>query len=137
MSETKRSKLPVRDAAAVSGTPPTFECGTLVDLYAEATRLRVEGSSEEHPGRTTKMLVKHTEFKIVLVAMRAGNTWEEHETDARIIVQPIFGHIRFRTPESSFDLREGQILVLNPGVSHDVSALEESAFLLTLSSVIS
>jgi len=79
------------------------------------------------------MLVKHPEFRIVLIMMNSGSRWTEHKTNSRIAVQPLRGHIRFLTPGGNFDLREGQLLTLDPGVPHSVESLEESAFLLTLS----
>jgi hypothetical protein len=42
-----------------------------VDLNQEIARLQAEASSEES-GRKSKMLVKHPEFRIVLVTMRAA-----------------------------------------------------------------
>lgn len=104
-----------------------------VDLSQEIDRLQVEASSEEL-GRKTKMLVKHPEFRIVLVTMRAGTRWEDHKTNARIGLQVLRGDIRFHTATGTFDLRSGQLLTLAPSIVHSVDALEESAFLLTLSS---
>jgi quercetin dioxygenase-like cupin family protein len=104
-----------------------------VDLSQEIDRLQVEASSEEL-GRKTKMLVKHPEFRIVLITMRAGSRWEDHKTNARIGLQVLRGDIRFHTATGTFDLRSGQLLTLAPSIVHSVDALEESAFLLTLSS---
>ncbi|MFL6314217.1 MAG: hypothetical protein ACJ71U_16015 [Terriglobales bacterium] len=42
-------------------------------------------------------------------------------------------HIRFQIPNGTVDLRPGQLLTLAPSVMHSVDALEETAFLLTLS----
>ena len=103
-----------------------------IDLNQEITRLQAEASSEES-GRKSKMLVKHPEFRIVLITMRTGSRWEDHKTKARICLHVLRGDIRFHTSNGQFDLRPGQLLTLAPGVVHSVDALEESAFLLTLS----
>ena len=110
-----------------------LEAVTLVDLDEEILRLRKDASTREEAGHRTKMLVKHPEFRIVLITMNSGSQWLEHKTNSRIAVQPLQGHIRFLTPGGNFDLREGQLLTLDPGVPHSVESLEESAFLLTLS----
>ena len=104
-----------------------------VDLNREIARLQAEASSEES-GRKSKMLVKHPEFRIVLITMRAGSRWEDHKTNARICLHVLRGDIRFHTANGRFDLRPGQLLTLAPDIVHSVDALEESAFLLTLSS---
>lgn len=104
-----------------------------VDLNREIARLQAGASSEES-GRKSKMLVKHPEFRIVLITMRAGSRWEDHKTNARICLHVLRGDIRFHTANGRFDLRPGQLLTLAPSVVHSVDALEESAFLLTLSS---
>jgi quercetin dioxygenase-like cupin family protein len=104
-----------------------------IDLNQEITRLQAEASSSEESGRKSKMLVKHPEFRIVLITMRTGSRWEDHKTSSRICLHVLRGHIRFHTANGAFDLRPGQLLTLAPGVVHSVDALEESAFLLTLS----
>jgi quercetin dioxygenase-like cupin family protein len=103
-----------------------------VDLNQEIARLQAEASSEES-GRKSKMLVKHPEFRIVLVTMRAASRWEDHKTNARIGLHVLRGDIRFHTANGTFELRPGQLLTLAPSIVHSVDALEESAFLLTLS----
>jgi quercetin dioxygenase-like cupin family protein len=103
-----------------------------IDLNQEITGLQAEASSEES-GRKSKMLVKHPEFRIVLITMRTGSRWEDHKTNARICLHVLRGHIRFHTANGAFDLRPGQLITLAPGVVHSVDAVEESAFLLTLS----
>jgi mannose-6-phosphate isomerase-like protein (cupin superfamily) len=42
------------------------------------------------------------------------------------------GHIRLKLPDRTVDLRSGQLLVLGLGLPHDVEAMEDSAFVLTL-----
>ena len=103
-----------------------------IDLNQEITRLQAEASSEES-GRKSKMLVKHPEFRIVLITMRTGSRWEDHKTNARICLHVLRGDVRFHIANDAFDLRPGQLITLAPGVVHSVDAVEESAFLLTLS----
>jgi len=42
------------------------------------------------------------------------------------------GHIRVRAQGRTFELRSGGLLALDQGLPHDVEAIEESAFVLTI-----
>ena len=84
-------------------------------------------------GHNSKTLVKQPDFRIVLIALKKGGHLEEHKADGRISIQTISGHIRLRILEQSVDLPAGQLLALDRGLRHDVEALEESSFLLTIS----
>jgi hypothetical protein len=44
----------------------------------------------------------------------------------------LFRHIRMHADGKLFDLPQGKILVLDRAITHDVEAIEESAFLLTV-----
>jgi len=65
--------------------------------------------------------------------MKAKTRIEEHHADGRISVQTIAGLIRMRVTGKDFDLPVGHLLALDHEVRHDVEALEDSAFLLTIS----
>lgn len=100
------------------------------DLAAELQRLLQDDAGQR--GASSITLVKHPDLRLVLIALRHGQTMSEHRANARITVHVLQGWIRFRLPERIEDLRPGQILVLDTGLVHDVHALEDSAFLLTL-----
>ena len=110
-----------------------FGCGRFIDLNAEIDRLQADSSIKEESGHRTKMLLKNPEFRIVLICMRASSRWDDHQTKARIFVKVLRGRIRFHTPDGTVDLSPDQLFVLDPGIVHSVDALDESAFLLTLS----
>ena len=58
----------------------------------------------------------------------------EHRAEARISIQALVGRIRLHLPERQpLELSAGQLLALDCGMPHDVEALEESAFLVTVS----
>lgn len=79
------------------------------------------------------MLVKHTGLRVALVVMKAGNEWKEHKTPSRIAIQPVSGRVRFQLPDREVTVGAGVLLVLDSNVPHSVEALEDAAFLLTLS----
>lgn len=77
---------------------------------------------------------KYPDFRIVLVLMKAATHMAEHRAEARISIQALVGRIRLHLREQEpLELSAGQLLALDCGMPHDVEALEESAFLLTVS----
>jgi len=57
---------------------------------------------------------------------------EPDENPGRISVQTLDGHIRMHAGDRTFDLVKGKVLVLDHAVPHDVEAIADSAFLLTV-----
>jgi quercetin dioxygenase-like cupin family protein len=100
------------------------------DLNAEIEGLRKENAWQG--GRNSKTLVKHTDFRVVLTVLKAGARLHEHKAAGRISVQAVAGHIQMHVEEKVFDLPAGHLLALERAIPHDVEALEDSAFLLTI-----
>jgi quercetin dioxygenase-like cupin family protein len=108
---------------------PILQC----DLLEEIQSLHKEDAWLQGTGPSSKTLVKHSDLRIVLLALKKNMSMHEHKTAARISVQTLAGHIRLRLPDRTVELAAGQLLVLDQCVPHDVEAGEDSAFLLTLS----
>jgi quercetin dioxygenase-like cupin family protein len=103
------------------------------DLGHEVAELRREDSWERESGRSSKTLAKYSDFRIVLVCMKAGSHMNDHKAEARISIQPLRGKILLHVPDQkSVELLAGQLMTLDCGIHHDVEAIEESAFLLTV-----
>ena len=100
------------------------------DLARELDQLHCE--PEPASGQNAKTLVKYDDFRIVLTALRVHTRIPGHGTGGRISVQTVRGHIRVRALGRMFDLPAGSLLALDQNVSHDLEALEDSAFLLTI-----
>jgi quercetin dioxygenase-like cupin family protein len=100
------------------------------DLNAETNRLREENAWQG--GRDSKTLVKNEDFRIVLTVMKANALLHEHKATGRISVQVLSGHIQMHVLDKVFDVPAGQLLALDRAVPHDVTALEDSALLLTI-----
>src|ERR1043165_139683 len=101
------------------------------DLAAEIEKLH----GEEHwlrDGRISRTLVNHSDFRIVLMLMKAGMLMPEHKTDARISIHTLSGRLLIKLDGQPVELPAGHLLVLEKALSHDVNALEESAFLLSI-----
>jgi len=100
------------------------------DFNREVDELR--HSPEWESGIARKVLVRYPDLQVTLRRMKANTRIPEHHNPGRICVQTILGHIRMRADDKLFDLPQGKMLVLDRAITHDVEAVEESAFLLTV-----
>ncbi len=100
------------------------------DLHAQIELLRSEERYQH--GHNSKTLAKYPDFRLVLTVIKASAVIARHQTAGRISVHTISGHIRMYVGERLLDLPAGRVLVVDQGISHDVRAVEDSAFLLTV-----
>jgi quercetin dioxygenase-like cupin family protein len=99
----------------------------------ELQKLKKAPSWQRESGRISETLVKYGEFRIVLVRMKPGSYMSHHRAEGPISIQVIQGKIRVHLPENRIEeLEVGDLLTLDRCLEHDVEALEESAFLLTI-----
>jgi quercetin dioxygenase-like cupin family protein len=103
-----------------------------LDIERELEELRC--NPEWQSGIARKTLIRFPDFQITLRRMKANTRIPEHHNSGRICVQTIVGHLRMHADGKTFDLPQGKCLVLDHAVTHDVEAIEESAFLLTVAS---
>jgi hypothetical protein len=104
------------------------------DLREEIRLLRKEESWQRETGRSSRTLVKHQDFRIVLVLMKAHTRLSEHRASARISIQTVMGRIRVRLRnENMVELPVAGLLALDSSIPYDIESLKESAFLLTIS----
>lgn len=128
--QTKNAGEPRRGHEFIEGTLSTPSLQ--YDLLEEIKQLRQEESWRQETGRSSKTLVKYADLRIVLIAMKAKTRMHDHKTAGRISVQTLSGHIRLHLPDRTEDLPAGHLLALDQCLEHDVEALEESAFLLSI-----
>lgn len=103
------------------------------NLSDELQQLRNQDSWKRETGRSSKTLAKYPDFRIVLVLMKDSTQMKEHHADGRISIHSLHGKIRIHLPDQKVDLAAGELMALDYGILHDVEALEESAFLITIS----
>jgi quercetin dioxygenase-like cupin family protein len=101
------------------------------DLMHELERLHAEHAWRQGD-RNAKTLVKEPDFRIVLVALQEGARMERHQAAGRISVQTLVGQVRLHLSGEIVDLPVGRLVSVERDVPHDVEAMEESAFLLTI-----
>jgi len=83
-------------------------------------------------GRNARTLMKYDDFRVVLTVLRSGIRIAEHQTEGRISIQLLTGRIRLNAAGRTFDLRPGSLVALDQGEPHDLEAVDDSAFLLTI-----
>lgn len=105
--------------------------GRVLDLAVLAQELREEAAYLRE-GQTARTLVRSTDLRVVLSALRAGQTISEHHAEVSATIQTLSGRVLVRLPESSEAVPAGCLLVLDAGLPHAVFAEVDSTFLLTL-----
>jgi quercetin dioxygenase-like cupin family protein len=134
MRETRAGRE--RPAGQTSGTdrrPPheLQEPVTALDLLDEAARLRREPTWQQGD-RNAKTFVKAADLRLVLTTLKQGAIVKEHRAPGSAVVQTLSGRIRLGLPDQAVDLPAGAVVVLEPDLPHEVEALEESAFAITI-----
>jgi quercetin dioxygenase-like cupin family protein len=103
----------------------------LFDLAVESRRLRDE-SGEARDGHRQVTLFRGGGVSIVLFHFEAGGKLKDHAADGYVTVLVLSGEIRMVTGEGPHRMSSGSLLVLRPGVMHDVVAETASSMLLTV-----
>ena len=103
------------------------------NLLEEIENVHKEDAWVKETGPSSKTLVKYPDLRVVLLAMKKNMIMREHKTSARISIQTLTGRIHLKLQDRKVDLPVGHLLTLGPNLTHDVEAVEDSAFLLTLS----
>jgi quercetin dioxygenase-like cupin family protein len=104
---------------------------TVFDLEAEVDALHHE-STWQQSDRNAKTFVKEGDVRVVLTALKAGAIVKEHRVPGPATVQTLSGRISLRLPDGTVELSDGQLLTIERDMPHDVEAIEESAFLVTI-----
>ena len=116
---------PQRPAQRLLGPALTF------DLAREARQMRAEDAWRQG-SHNAKTLVGEPNLRVLLIAIKPGARLERHHAPGQISVQTLDGHLRLHLPDQAVDLPAGHLLALEPGIEHDVEAVDESLFLLTI-----
>ncbi len=102
-----------------------------IDLAIETAKLKRDAAWKT--GTHSALALMHEpELRIVLLAFKEGGSLREHRCEGRFTLQALSGNIRVRLPGRFVELPAGRLLIVEPGVMHDVEATQESTCLLTL-----
>ncbi|WP_328465752.1 cupin domain-containing protein [Actinoplanes sp. NBC_00393] len=102
---------------------------SLPSLAAE----HLEAARTSSSGRSAHTVVGgHTRtLRQTLIALRGGQTLDEHENPGEATVHVLSGRVRLATQETSWDGDTGDLLVV-PDARHTLSALTDAVVLLTV-----
>lgn len=120
-----------------TSTTTSLADGTMVDRMAHYDLPQeIADAANKKPwpsGQYARTLFKKHDFRVVLITMERGAHMKEHHADGTISVQVLKGTIRMNIGGKPHDLTAGSLFTLGASIRHDVEALDESAFLLTIS----
>lgn len=68
----------------------------------------------------------------MLIALKAGLRLAQHETAGRAVIHLLQGQLRVRLSGLVKELVPGDLLAIERDVAHEVEAVDDSAFLLTV-----
>jgi quercetin dioxygenase-like cupin family protein len=103
-----------------------------IDLAAALEALR--GEHHESTERHRQITLFHKgSLRMVLFAFEAGAGLPSHRAPGSVVIHTLRGRIHVKTLNESYELTTGQLVILDPEVVHDVTAVEPSDMLLTIS----
>ncbi len=102
------------------------------DLEADLARLRGEDAYRRN-GHNARTLAKYPDVRIVLGCARAGTRISIREPNERLTIQCLSGLVRVDAGGKAVDLAAGHLAVADKAMAHDIEAVTDSAFLLSVS----
>lgn len=106
-----------------------------LSLDAQAREL-LKRATEASTGRCAETVFGGHEqvLRQTLLTLTAGTSLAEHESPGEATMLVLHGRVRLISGDVSWEGRNGDLLIVPPS-RHSVSALEDSAFLLTVAKV--
>lgn len=77
-------------------------------------------------------LLKSEHLQVFRVVLTKGKEFREHKVPGEITVQCLEGAIEFSTEKQSQQLRPGEMLYLEGGAPHALTAIEDASVLVTV-----
>lgn len=103
----------------------------LMDLEQVAQKLLAEPLSGKRLHRQ-ETLYRHHPMTVALFLFEPGAQLPPHLAEGVVTVHVLEGHIQMLVEGEERAVKAGQILVMAPGMKHDVRAIEKSRMLLTV-----
>jgi quercetin dioxygenase-like cupin family protein len=99
------------------------------DLEAAADEL-----TGKLPGnrRQTKSLARESGVSVIIMAMEAGDVLDQHSADGVVTIQLLRGHATLMADGQPLDVRPEQLVMMEPGLKHNLQAEEQSVVMLTV-----
>jgi quercetin dioxygenase-like cupin family protein len=101
----------------------------LLDRDSKALAQRAQSGPA---GRAARTLAKEGPLRVTLTAVKAGVSLQPHQVAGPSTIQALSGKARFETPAGTTVLPAGALMVLDAGVTHRVTAIEDCVLLMTI-----
>lgn len=101
-----------------------------IDLEDAADRLMAKLPGHR---RQSQNLAREAGVSVVMMAMEAGDAVSDHAAKGAVSVHLLRGHAVLAADSQSYELRPGQLVLLQPEVRHNLRAEERSVVVLTVS----
>jgi quercetin dioxygenase-like cupin family protein len=109
-----------------------FAPSTLIfDFNNAADELAREPSATTQHHRQ-KTLYRHGQTSLSLFLFEAGSELREHRAEGTVLIQLLDGRIIINAQGIRHEMKSGQVLVMSPGVPHDLLAEVAARVLLTV-----
>lgn len=82
--------------------------------------------------RNAVTLQKNSNLRVVLITLHKGTSLHEHTVEGPITLFVISGKINFIAGEEKVQAESNGFIVLEKAIPHDVEALEDTTFILTI-----
>lgn len=102
----------------------------LFDLNTAFAELPAESVLRQ--GHMQKALYRLGPATTAIFAFEAGGGLDQYTVAGEAIIHVIRGRLQVRTDEGSYELTRDQMVLLDPGIPHDLHALEPTRLLLTV-----
>lgn len=120
---------PDRTGRRLHGVMETFELDEVISWLSDEAEYSKRG-------RNSLTLVKNAVLRTVVICLQKGAMLHEHRAPGPITIQVLRGKVQFVLEpdklKEPIELGKGELLVLEESRLHEVTALQESALLLTL-----
>jgi quercetin dioxygenase-like cupin family protein len=122
------------DDNSVRALPSLDEKLMHIDLAAALEQLRHEDGFASS-GRNAMTIVKYRDLRIVLELMQPGARIDDPrpETGGAVVIQVLSGRLRLEAEGQTIDLAAGRLVALDHIVPSQLTAIDESAFLIWVS----
>ena len=133
MSEFREDRHAVNNHESMTRLPELANEIIRKNIPVELEKLKDAKSWQRETGRSSETIVKYPEFRIVLIRMKPGSYMSHHRAEGPISIHAVLGKIRVHLPDGrTEELVPGDLLAIERGLEHDVEAVDECAFLLTI-----
>lgn len=122
MNEQKRKNVSKR---ALQAPLLSFQIDEEIDKLKKETDWK-----EGHKDAIT--LQKSASLRVVLISMHKGATLKEHKVEGPITLFILSGNIIFSAADEKINVSKNELVVLDKTIPHDLEALEDSTFVLTI-----